>query len=57
VVIHHGEITLDPAKHMVTRNGTDLQLTRREFTLLHVKSREIIDAFVEQIWMRYIPFF
>ncbi|HSW70820.1 MAG TPA: response regulator transcription factor [Gammaproteobacteria bacterium] len=34
--IVHGNLTLDPASHLVTLNNEDLTLPRREFALLHI---------------------
>jgi DNA-binding response OmpR family regulator len=31
-----GELVVDPRRHVATRSGRDLNLTRREFALLHV---------------------
>jgi DNA-binding response OmpR family regulator len=33
-VLHHGDIELDPARRTVTRGGSPLQLTRKEFGVL-----------------------
>ena len=33
-VLRHGPLTLDPARHRCTRDGTDLDLTPREFAVL-----------------------
>lgn len=33
-VLHHGDIELDPARRAVTRGGSPLQLTRKEFGVL-----------------------
>jgi DNA-binding response OmpR family regulator len=33
-VLRHGPLTLDPARHRCTRDGTDLGLTPREFAVL-----------------------
>jgi DNA-binding response OmpR family regulator len=33
-MIHHGAITLDPAARRVSRNGTPVELSAREFALL-----------------------
>lgn len=35
-VIRHGAVTLDPAAHEVTLDGTPVELSTREFSLLHV---------------------
>ena len=33
-MLRHGPLTLDPARHRCTRDGTDLDLTPREFAVL-----------------------
>ena len=35
-VLQHGDIELDPARRQVTRNGRDVDLTRKEFGVLEV---------------------
>jgi DNA-binding response OmpR family regulator len=50
-VLRHGDIELDPAAHQVRRNGQPVELSAREFTLLHtllldagrVQSREQLE--------------
>ena len=50
-----GPLTMDPARHTVEVSGTALELTRREFDLLHyllankgrVISREVL---LDQVW-------
>ena len=34
-LIHHGALTLDPAAHAVSRDGAPVELSRREFAVLH----------------------
>jgi len=34
--IHHGDITLDPAAHSVSRNGKTVELSPREYAVLHL---------------------
>lgn len=34
--IHHGELTLDPAAHSVTRSGKPVDLSPREYAVLHL---------------------
>jgi len=52
-VLKVGDLTLDPATHQVSRGSTEIQLSHREFTLLHslvrrtgqiVPRRTLIDA-------------
>jgi two-component system OmpR family response regulator len=38
-VLHVGDITLDPASHQVTRNGTEVDLSAKEFALLETFMR------------------
>jgi DNA-binding response OmpR family regulator len=50
-----GDVELDPRTHSATRGGRDLELTRREFTLLEVFLRrpgEVVDRELlhEQVW-------
>ena len=35
-ILAHGDINLDPASHTVTKKGESINLSRREFALLHV---------------------
>lgn len=50
-VLRHGDIELDPAAHQVRKNGQEIELSAREFTLLHelllhagrVQSREQLE--------------
>jgi len=35
-VLEHGDIVLDPARRQVTRAGTPVELTRKEFGVLEV---------------------
>ncbi|WP_354700928.1 Response regulator MprA [Paraconexibacter sp. AEG42_29] len=54
-VVSAGDIALDPATHEATRDGRDLELTQREFALLHLFLRhpgEVIDRarLHEDVW-------
>jgi DNA-binding response OmpR family regulator len=51
-VLHHGDLSLDPATHWCSRAGTTVDLTPREFAMLHylmrhpgvaVTKRELLD--------------
>lgn len=50
-ILHHGDIELDPAAHQVRKNGLAIELSAREFALLHelllhtgrVQSREQLE--------------
>ena len=35
-LLHHGALTLDPAAHAVTLDGQSIELSGREFSLLHL---------------------
>jgi DNA-binding response OmpR family regulator len=50
-----GDITIDSAAHVVTRNGAPLELSPREFDLLHVLAREpervlSVDDLLDRVW-------
>jgi DNA-binding response OmpR family regulator len=50
-----GDITIDPRSHSAQRNGRDLELTRREFDLLHLFMRhpgEVMERarLHEEVW-------
>ena len=50
-----GDIEIDPRSHLALRGGRDLELTRREFDLLHLFMRhpaEVIDRsrLHEEVW-------
>lgn len=54
-VIHHGALTLNMLTHCVSRDGTELDLTRREFNLLERLMRSPGRVYsrtqlLEQIW-------
>jgi DNA-binding response OmpR family regulator len=50
-----GDIALDPVGHAATRGGRDLELTQREFALLHLflrRAGEVVDRATmhEEVW-------
>ena len=54
-VLHAGDLALDPRGHAATRGERDLELTRREFDLLHLLMRhpgEVLDRarLHEEVW-------
>jgi DNA-binding response OmpR family regulator len=54
-ILRCGDIEIDPRSHTATRDGRDLELTRREFDLLHLFMRhpgEVIDRarMHEEVW-------
>lgn len=54
-VLRVGDVELDPKAHVATRAGRDLELTRREFELLHLFLRhpgEVLDRarLHEEVW-------
>jgi len=55
VTLRQGPLTVEPAAHRVTRNGTEVNLTLREFDLLHHLMRHPGRVFsraelLEQVW-------
>ncbi len=44
VTLEAGDLRLDPAKHLVTRGGTTIALTSREFAVLHFLMRHTGDV-------------
>ncbi|WP_323098256.1 response regulator transcription factor [Intrasporangium sp. YIM S08009] len=44
VTLTAGDLQLDPARHVVTRAGTQLRLTAREFAVLHFLMRRVGDV-------------
>ncbi len=53
--IELGDLTIDPRRHVATRNGRDLELTRREFELLETFARhprQVLsrDQLLDQVW-------
>ena len=55
VVLRCGDLLLDPAKHLVSRNGNPIELTRTEFEILHtlMTNVEIVmsrSQLYESIW-------
>ena len=54
-VLETGDLTLDPATHRVTRAGTDVELTAKEFALLEMLMRhpgQVLsrDRILEHVW-------
>lgn len=54
-VLQVGDLTLDPTKMTVTRNGTDIQLSSKEFSLLEYLMRnanQVLskDLIIEHVW-------
>jgi DNA-binding response OmpR family regulator len=53
--IELGDLVIDPRRHVATRAGRDLELTRREFELLETFARhpgQVLsrDQLLEQVW-------
>lgn len=54
-VLEVDDITLDPASHRITRAGTEIELTAKEFALLHLlmsHAGEVVSRskIIEQVW-------
>jgi hypothetical protein len=54
-ILRAGELTLDPGRHRVCRDGTEISLTAREFAVLHhlLRNPDVVlskSAILEAVW-------